>query len=259
MRRGEILGLRWTDMDLVAARLSVRHAVVAVAYEVIESTPKRHNARVIDLNQETVAVLRAHRQQQLEERDEWGADYEEHDLVAAKENGSPIHPHSFSQSFERLVKNAGVRTIRLHDLRNTHATLALKAGVPVKVVSERLGHESPAFTLSSTRTSSPVCRPQQPQWLPNSSDTRASGTPRSHRSTLRGRSGASGPAPILQPRGGAAKRLSPCRRGREQDKVALVVSVAPHPPKCHPSEAGVRRKTNSELGNPTCLTFAGDG
>jgi integrase len=62
-------------------------------------------------------------------------------------NGTDLHPHSLSQTFERLVKRAGIRTIRLHDLRHTHATLALKAGVPVKVVSERLGHESPAFTL----------------------------------------------------------------------------------------------------------------
>jgi integrase len=67
--------------------------------------------------------------------------------VACKENGEPIHPHTFSQSFERIVRKAGLRPIRLHDLRHTHATLALKAGVPVKVISERLGHESPAFTL----------------------------------------------------------------------------------------------------------------
>ena len=89
MRRGEVLGLRWADVDLDAARLSVRHAVVAVAYEVIESTPKSHNARVIDLDQETIGLLRAHRQRQQDERDEWGADYEDHDLVVARENGIP--------------------------------------------------------------------------------------------------------------------------------------------------------------------------
>jgi integrase len=147
MRRGEILGLRWTDIELDAARLSVRHAVVAVGYEMVESTPKSHRARVIDLDAGTVAQLRAHRQRQDEERAEWGADYEDRDLVVAKENGEPIHPHTFSQSFERLIAKAGLRPIRLHDLRHTHATLALKAGVPVKVISERLGHESPAFTL----------------------------------------------------------------------------------------------------------------
>ncbi len=147
MRRGEILGLRWADLDLDAARLSVRHAVVAVAYEVLDSTPKSHNARVIDLDQETVWLLGRHRKQQDDEREVWGKDYDDHDLVVAKQNGTPIHPHSFSQTFERLIKRSDIRTIRLHDLRHTHATLALKAGVPVKVISERLGHESPAFTL----------------------------------------------------------------------------------------------------------------
>lgn len=147
MRRGEIVGLRWGGVDLSAARLSVRHAVVAVGYEVVESTPKSHNARVIDLDAETVAQLRNHRARQEAEKAEWGADYQDHDLVVAKENGGPIHPHTFSQAFERLIVKADLRPIRLHDLRHTHATLALKAGVPVKVISERLGHESPAFTL----------------------------------------------------------------------------------------------------------------
>ena len=118
MRRGEILGLRSADIDLEAARLSVCHAVAAVAYEVIESTPKSHNARVIDLDTETVDLLRAHRRRQQEERVEWVADYDDHNLVASRDNGSPIHPHSFSQSFERLVRRAGIRNIRLHYLRH---------------------------------------------------------------------------------------------------------------------------------------------
>ena len=147
MRRGEVLGLRWRDLDLDRARLSVRQAFVAVGYEVVQSSPKNHHARVIDLDAETVAKLKAHRRRQELERDEWGADYQEHDLVVAKENGGPIHPHAFSQAFERLVAKAGLRAIRLHDLRHTHATIALKAGIPAKVISERLGHESPAFTL----------------------------------------------------------------------------------------------------------------
>ena len=147
MRRGEVLGLRWCDLDLDRARLSVRQALVAVGYEVVHSTPKSHRARVIDLDAETVAQLRAHRLRQDEERAEWGADCQDHDLVVAKENGEAIHPHTFSQAFERLIEKAGLPRIRLHDVRHTHATLALKAGVPVKVISERLGHESPAFML----------------------------------------------------------------------------------------------------------------
>jgi integrase len=147
MRRGEVLGLRWCDVDLDRARLSVRQALVAVGYEVVHSTPKSHGARVIDLDAETVNQLRAHREGQTKERAEWGNDYRNQDLVVAKENGEPIHPHTFSQTFERLIEKHCLRKIRLHDLRHTHATLALKAGVPVKVISERLGHESPAFTL----------------------------------------------------------------------------------------------------------------
>lgn len=147
MRRGEVLGLRWKDIDLEGARLSVRQAVVSVAYAVLNSTPKTHQARVIDLDPRTVEQLRAHHAAQRLERARWGSDYSEQDLVVAKENGRPIHPDSFSQAFQRLVKNAGLRRIRLHDLRHTHATLAVKAGVPLKVISERLGHESPAFTL----------------------------------------------------------------------------------------------------------------
>lgn len=147
MRRGEILGIRWRDVDLDGGRISVRQAVVSVAYLVLESTPKSHNARVIDLDAATVDLLGRHRERQRRERAAWGSDYADRDLVVAKENGEQIHPDSFSQSFERLVKSTGLRRIRLHDLRHTHATLAIRAGIPVKVVSERLGHESPSFTL----------------------------------------------------------------------------------------------------------------
>jgi integrase len=94
-----------------------------------------------------IPLRRQHRQRQEAERDEWGDDYEGQDLVFCLENGAPIHPHSLSQTFERLVEKSGLPRIRLHDLRHTHATIAGRAGVPVKVISERLGHESPAFTL----------------------------------------------------------------------------------------------------------------
>lgn len=162
MRSGEILGLRWADVDLDAGRLSIRHALVAVGYDVIESTPKSHNARVVDLDAETVTQLRQHRRTQQEERELWGSDYEDDDLVVAKENGEPIHPHTFSQSFERTIANAGLRKIRLHDLRHTHASLALKAGVPVKVISIQSAWATshPPSRASSTRTSSRACRPR---------------------------------------------------------------------------------------------------
>ncbi len=147
MRRGEVLGLRWKDIDFDNARISVRQALVSVGYQVITSSPKSHQARVIDLDQRTMNELQANQQRQSQERKEWGADYQERGLVFCREDGSPIHPHSLSQTFERLVSKSGLPRIRLHDLRHTHATIAIKAGVPVKVISERLGHETPAFTL----------------------------------------------------------------------------------------------------------------
>jgi integrase len=147
MRRGEVLGLRWADVDLGSSRIHVRQALVSVAYELITSTPKNHLARVIDLDPGTVDQIRLHRQRQLTEQEEWGDDYGDGDLIFCKENGEPIHPQTLSQAFERLVAMSELPRIRLHDLRHTHATIAMRAGVPPKVISERLGHESPAFTL----------------------------------------------------------------------------------------------------------------
>ena len=147
MRRGEVLGLRWADVDLDNNRVQVRQALVSVSYELIFSTPKNHCARVIDLDPSTTEQLRAHREQRAEDNREWGADYQDGDLLLCKENGEPVHPQTYSQAFERLVAKSDLPSIRLHDLRHTHATIAIKAGIPTKVISERLGHESPAFTL----------------------------------------------------------------------------------------------------------------
>ena len=147
MRRGEVLGLRWSDVDLDSSRLAVRNAIVSVAYAVLESSPKSHQARVIDIDPATAALLRSHRDRQRQAREWFGHEYDDRGLVVCAQDGRPIHPQSFSQAFGRVLEQAGLRRIRLHDLRHTHATIAVKAGVPVKVISERLGHESPAFTL----------------------------------------------------------------------------------------------------------------
>jgi integrase len=146
MRRGEVLGLRWTDLDLENGRLSVRQTLVSVAYKVRISDVKTGSGRrTIDLDEGTVSVLRHWRQIR---RGELDAEPAEGDVVFAKPDGSWIHPDYLSQSFDRKVAKLDVPTISLHDLRHTHATLLLKAGVPVKVVSERLGHASAAFTMS---------------------------------------------------------------------------------------------------------------
>ncbi len=149
MRRGEILGLRWCDVDFEAARLSVRQALIAVAYEMQLSDVKTGaGRRTIDLDERTLSVLRRLRKTQAEEKLLVGAGYLDRDLVFCRVDGERLHPDLFSQTFDRAVVKSGLPEITLHDLRHTHATLLLKAGVPVKVVSERLGHSNPAFTMS---------------------------------------------------------------------------------------------------------------
>lgn len=147
MRRGELLGLRWSDVDLDEARLSVRRTLVSIAYKMHVSTPKTGRPRVIDLDPATVAGLREEHGRRKSDRDEWGDGYDDQDLVFARQDGTPLHPDRLSKAFDQDVARSGLPRIRLHDLRHTHASIALQAGVPVKVVSERLGHESPAFTL----------------------------------------------------------------------------------------------------------------
>jgi integrase len=148
MRRGELLGLRWADLDLDAARVAIRRTVISVGYEVCESEPKtKKGRRTIDIDPTTVAALRAHRARQAEERLAWGPAYEDSGRLFARENGSVLHPERVSQLFKKHVRNAGLPAIRFHDVRHTHATLGLAAGVPPKVMSERLGHSTVAFTL----------------------------------------------------------------------------------------------------------------
>jgi integrase len=147
MRRGEVLGLRWTDIDFPAGRLSVSQTVLNVAYEVVVSTPKTSRGRrSIALDPPTLSILSRHRQHQLAQAGKDSRPPEASGLVFRRSDGGPIHPDLFTQSFERAAKRLGLPRIRLHDLRHTHATLGLAAGIPAKVMSDRLGHATVAFT-----------------------------------------------------------------------------------------------------------------
>ena len=148
MRRGELAGLPWSNVDLDAARLTVNQQIVSVQYKLIEGDLKTPTSRrSIDLDPRTVAELRRHRRRQLEERMATGQRGDD-GYVFAKPGGSPIHPDLISQTFERAVAKLDIPRIRLHDLRHTHATILLQQNVHPKVVSERLGHSSVAFTMT---------------------------------------------------------------------------------------------------------------
>jgi integrase len=150
MRRSELLGLRWEDLDFQAATLAVRRKRVDVGYQMVDEVGSKSDSgvRVIDLDPGTVGILRRWRKMQKEERMAWGPAWTGAGLVFTREDGVGLHADHVAGMFQRSTTRAGVPVIRFHDLRHTHASLLLKQGQPVKVVSERLGHASPAFTMT---------------------------------------------------------------------------------------------------------------
>jgi integrase/predicted RNA-binding Zn-ribbon protein involved in translation (DUF1610 family) len=150
MRRGEAIGLRWSDVDLENARLSVRRALIPINREVVVSEPKTAKGRrVVALDPGTIEVLKAQAARQLEEQNDWDDAWIETGLVFTAEDGAALDPESISRYWRQAVKKSMLPRIRLHDLRHTHATLALQAGIHPKVVSERLGHATISITLDT--------------------------------------------------------------------------------------------------------------
>jgi integrase len=149
MRRGEALGVRWTDIDLSGGRLAIVQTVTTVNDKVVISPPKTaRSRRSISLDAATIAALREHRRRQAEERLKAGTMWAEgSDLAFTDELGRPVHPSAFSRLFVTCARREGLPAIRLHDLRHTYATVALGAGVHPKIVSERLGHATTGVTM----------------------------------------------------------------------------------------------------------------
>lgn len=146
-RRGEALGVRWNDVDLDTGHVVLLQTASAIEHKlVLAPRTKSHKPRPIEIDRATIAAVRAVRKRQAQERLLLGPDYQDHDLVFARPDGRPQHPEHFSNAFERRVARYRLPRIRLHDLRHTWATLALQAGVDIKIVSERLGHASTKIT-----------------------------------------------------------------------------------------------------------------
>jgi integrase len=149
MRRGEALGLRWSDLELEASTVTITQQLTVVNHELVVTAPKTAaSLRTVALDDRTVAALRSHRARRAEERLLLGlGQASPTDLVFAEPNGDPLHPEATSKRFDRRAKRYGLPHIGVHGLRHTWATLALQSGVHPRVVQERLGHSSIAVTL----------------------------------------------------------------------------------------------------------------
>lgn len=147
LRRGELAGLRWGQLDLDAGIMRITATRVSVNGAVLDSGPKTAaGRRSIPIDAHLCDELRAHQERQAQERAAAGEAWYQSDLVFVNEVGVGYRPETFSRRFRALSTAAGLRRIRLHDLRHTAATLMLAAGEPTKVVAEILGHSSPTIT-----------------------------------------------------------------------------------------------------------------
>jgi integrase len=169
VRRSELLGQRRADLNLDAGTVTVRQTVTSSAngFRPTDDQKSQRSARTVHLDLRTMAVLRAHLEHQDEIRRQVGRGWNEHGLVFPRFDGTWWNPPAITLAFIRAVKKVGVPRIRLQDLRHTHATLLLAAGVNPKVVSERLGHSSVAFTLDTYAHVMPGMQPEAAQLFIN--------------------------------------------------------------------------------------------
>ncbi len=150
MRRGEVLGLRWKDVDLKEQKISVTQSLVYDEEGFRFSDLKTNSSkRLISIDDDLTSELKRYKVQQNHFKLSLGVEYHDQDLVCCREDGKPIYPRTLAMHFDSTIKKSGVPKIRLHDLRHTHATILLKLGENPKVVSERLGHSNVKMTLDT--------------------------------------------------------------------------------------------------------------
>lgn len=147
LRRGEACGQPWSETNLDTHSLTVSSQLVQDGWDVETSDPKTDSGfRVVALDDDTVNVLKRHRERQDADREEWGSAWVETGHVFTQEDGSWLHPGKVTDLFERLVAASGLPPIRLHDLRHGAATLMLAADIDIKIVSDTLGHSDTRIT-----------------------------------------------------------------------------------------------------------------
>lgn len=149
-RQGELLGLKWEDVDFEAGKLQVRRTLSEARIGRIFEAPKSGKGRSIRLTKRGTEALRSHRKAQLEEKLRLGTLWQENGLVFPSQVGTPLGGRNLTRHFKRMLERSGLAsTFRFHDLRHTCATLLLKQGVHVKFVQVLLGHGDVSLTLNT--------------------------------------------------------------------------------------------------------------
>jgi integrase len=148
LRRGEILGLRWNDIDFNNGTITINQNLVRAGLELVFKEPKTEKSkRTIPAPTQLMLLLREHKKKQIElQLRSYGEWNNERNLVCINSNGEPINPATFSHAFGDFLKRNNLPSIRLHDLRHTYATLMLLAKTETKIVSELLGHSTIGIT-----------------------------------------------------------------------------------------------------------------
>ena len=147
LRRGEILALRWKHVDLDNASLSIMESAEQTENGVRYKEPKAGRSRTVALSETVVEELRKHRAKQAEEQLKLGIRIEGDSFIVAQADSRPLQPRSLSHEWVRVIEKVKLPRIRFHDLRHTHASQLLSAGVHPKIASERLGHSNIGITL----------------------------------------------------------------------------------------------------------------
>jgi len=151
MRRSELLALRWLDVDFIYCQIYINrsmHHLRDGSY--IFTEPKSEKSRrTIALSPSVILLLKEYKERQEKEREMLGTSLSDNDLVFCHLDGKPLRPNTVTHAWNVLAARAGVKVIRLHDARHTHASLMLKAGTHPKIVQERLGHSSIGMTLDT--------------------------------------------------------------------------------------------------------------
>lgn len=148
MRQGEILGLRWSDIDFEKRNITIQQTVTRKR-KIKPGAKNKSSVRSIAISPETAEALREHRKLIDQERGKYKQNYRENDLVVCTRFGGPATQRVIQKMWNSLLKKTGAPKITFHDLRHTHASLLIKQGVHIKVISERLGHASVSITMDT--------------------------------------------------------------------------------------------------------------